>query len=158
MTEWVKALAAQKGNTKAAWFQSYGTFLFNLFDVSSAPLPPFFPLRVAEGGGGPLGGDHVLDIAEYADGMSAYGFPEADSHAAFAKFAVVNAASPWPPWGAGYSGIWRTRAGSPWAASTRPRFASTGTSTSTPRTRGPWGITSLASSDQMQIPLQSAKL
>lgn len=34
--------------------------------------------------------DGVMDILEYTDGMHAYGFEEAQAHAAFTAFAVVS--------------------------------------------------------------------
>jgi len=66
LDEWVSLLKHSEGKD-LQWFVDYLTFLFKLFDVSS---------------------DKKLDIAEYKDGMSAYGFDASDADAAFRKFAV----------------------------------------------------------------------
>jgi len=65
--EWVNVLKTTNPKNEAKWFHDYMTYMFKLFDVS---------------------GDNVLDLAEYTDGMLAYGFTTEEAHAAFKKFAV----------------------------------------------------------------------
>jgi hypothetical protein len=68
--EWIQLLKAQDpSNPKSEpkWFNDYLTFLFKLFDVSE---------------------DALLDLAEYTDGMSLYGFEYGECHEAFKLFAL----------------------------------------------------------------------
>uniref|UniRef100_A0A7E4UWF6 EF-hand domain-containing protein n=1 Tax=Panagrellus redivivus TaxID=6233 RepID=A0A7E4UWF6_PANRE len=66
--EWIGLLKKVdlKNRTEPQWFDDYCHFMFKLFDVS---------------------GDGVLDLAEYTDGMSVYGFEYNYCHKAFTKFA-----------------------------------------------------------------------
>lgn len=66
-SEFCKVLKAHDPKNNVPWYLDYATFIFKLFDVSE---------------------DGKLDLAEYADGMLAYGHDEGEAHKAFAKFAV----------------------------------------------------------------------
>jgi len=67
LDEWINLLKSTDGKMEKAWFANYMTYMFKLFDVSA---------------------DHVLDVAEYTDGMCAYGFAQDDAREAFKRFAV----------------------------------------------------------------------
>ncbi|KAH7727084.1 Protein CEX-1 [Aphelenchoides avenae] len=76
--EWVNLLKRiyKKQNDKGddpKWFNDYRSFLFKLFDVS---------------------GDGVLDVSEYADGMSLYGKKFESCREAFSSFAVDDKGNP----------------------------------------------------------------
>jgi len=73
LDEWVNALKSTNGKMESTWFINYMTYMFKLFDVSA---------------------DKVLDIAEYTDGMCAYGFPEKEAQEAFRRFAVDEQGKP----------------------------------------------------------------
>ncbi|KAE9551630.1 hypothetical protein FO519_005158 [Halicephalobus sp. NKZ332] len=68
IADWIDLLKKvdYKNRTEPKWFDDYSDFMFKLFDVS---------------------GDGVLDMAEYTDGMSVYGFGYKECHEAFEKFA-----------------------------------------------------------------------
>uniref|UniRef100_A0A0N4ZBS5 EF-hand domain-containing protein n=1 Tax=Parastrongyloides trichosuri TaxID=131310 RepID=A0A0N4ZBS5_PARTI len=69
LDEWITLLrSAYKKSDEPLpkWFDSYQHFMFKLFDVSA---------------------DGVLDLAEYTDGMCAYGFKYNECHQAFEAFA-----------------------------------------------------------------------
>jgi hypothetical protein len=68
VNEWITVLKSMSPTSQAKWFTDYSNYMFKLFDVSE---------------------DNKLDLAEYADGMIAYGFKESDAHEAFRKFSVV---------------------------------------------------------------------
>lgn len=65
--EWVNLLHGTDANHAPKWLDDYATYMFKLFDVSA---------------------DGVMDSAEYADGMGAYGYREAECHKTFQRFAV----------------------------------------------------------------------
>uniref|UniRef100_A0A914DDK4 EF-hand domain-containing protein n=1 Tax=Acrobeloides nanus TaxID=290746 RepID=A0A914DDK4_9BILA len=71
LNEWVNLLKKVdiKQRTEPTWFNDYSNFMFKLFDVSD---------------------DGVLDVAEYTDGMSAYGYKTAECHEAFKIFSRVD--------------------------------------------------------------------
>lgn len=66
--EWIGLLKKTDAKTEPKWFKDYQNFMFKLFDVSC---------------------DGVMDLAEYTDGMSTYGFDQSECDAAFHKFSVV---------------------------------------------------------------------
>jgi len=74
LDEWIALMKSTEGKD-APWLTEYLKFLFKLFDVSA---------------------DKVLDVAEYKDGMAAYGFSPEDAEKAFRKFAVNAKGSPVP--------------------------------------------------------------
>jgi len=67
LDEWVEVLKKSNMQTQPKWFHDYMMFMFKLFDVSA---------------------DEKLDLAEYTDGMTTYGFSVEEAHKAFHKFAV----------------------------------------------------------------------
>jgi len=67
LDEWIEILKASDPTTEPKWFLQYLTFMFKLMDVSA---------------------DDRLDLAEYTDGLASYGFPTAEAHEAFKKFAL----------------------------------------------------------------------
>jgi len=71
--EWIALLKSVDPKKEPKWFSDYLSFMFKLFDVS---------------------GDGVMDLAEYTDGMTTYGFTSAQSHEAFSIFAVDKNGNP----------------------------------------------------------------
>uniref|UniRef100_A0A914BXK1 EF-hand domain-containing protein n=1 Tax=Acrobeloides nanus TaxID=290746 RepID=A0A914BXK1_9BILA len=69
--EWINLLKPVdiKNRTEPKWFDDYNKFMFKLFDVAA---------------------DGVIDVAEYTDGMSAYGYSTSKCHEAFKLFAMEN--------------------------------------------------------------------
>jgi len=67
LDEWIDVLKKCDMKNEPKWFNEYLTYMFKLFDVSA---------------------DNKLDLAEYTDGMLAYGFSTEEAHEAFKKFAV----------------------------------------------------------------------
>ncbi|PAV72318.1 hypothetical protein WR25_17924 [Diploscapter pachys] len=65
--EWIHLLKKTNAQKDTKWFSDYDHFMFKLFDVSC---------------------DGVMDVVEYNDGMSVYGFKLPASTEAFKKFAV----------------------------------------------------------------------
>jgi len=73
LDEWIVLLKGVDPKKEPKWFNEYLTFMFKLFDVSD---------------------DGVMDLAEYTDGMTTYGFSSAQSHEAFHMFAVDKKGQP----------------------------------------------------------------
>ena len=73
LNEWVNMFAGHDPKHQEAWYLDYATFMFKLFDVSE---------------------DNYVDLAEYADGMLAYGHHEHEAHTAFHAFARDSKGNP----------------------------------------------------------------
>lgn len=65
--EWITLLKNSAARNEKKWFIEYERFMFKLFDVSC---------------------DGKIDMTEYVDGMSVYGYSKTASEEAFRRFAV----------------------------------------------------------------------